>query len=84
MDHTDLDRLNFGDYVALHFSTLRKVDVMAALAERAESRNLRTRSSWWERNGSSIVGAVEAVTDHWIVRIAGLVAIAITLMVLFT
>lgn len=66
-----------GSFVKLHLSTLRKVDVIAALAERTESGELRTRASWWERNGSSIVGAVEALTDNWIIKTLGLLALVI-------
>jgi hypothetical protein len=66
-----------GDFVKLHMSTLRKVDVIATLAERTETGKLRTQANWWQRNGGNIVGAVEALTDNWVVKILGLLAVII-------
>lgn len=89
LDHNRIGRRDFlsgkeeaeafesGDFVKLHMSTLRKVDVIASLAERTEMEQLRTQASWWERNGSSIIGAIEALTDNWIVKTLGLLAILI-------
>ncbi|MDX6752236.1 hypothetical protein SH611_20715 [Geminicoccaceae bacterium 1502E] len=39
------------DFVALHQSTLRKVDVIANIAGRAHDRNLKTYTTWWEMRG---------------------------------
>lgn len=44
------------DYVALHQSTLRKVDILSDLAERAFRRTLKTNSNWWVQNGGSVRG----------------------------
>ncbi|MBN9509766.1 MAG: hypothetical protein J0I21_11730 [Alphaproteobacteria bacterium] len=51
------------NFVGLHQSTLRKVDVIANLAERAHSRQLRTNTTWWEMHG----GRLRAVTK-WTVE----------------
>jgi hypothetical protein len=56
-----------GDYVKLHQSTLRKVDLLANLAERAENGNLQTNATWWEMNGGTIAAASEWLREHWIV-----------------
>ena len=56
-----------GEYVKLHQSTLRKVDVLANLAERAENGNLQTNATWWEMNGGTIGSASEWLREHWIV-----------------
>ena len=39
------------NFVGLHQSTLRKVDVIANILARAQDRNLRTNTSWWEMHG---------------------------------
>ena len=48
-----------GNYVGLHQSTLRKVDVIANIASRAHDKVLTTNTSWWEMHGGrarSILG----------------------------
>lgn len=40
-----------GNYVGLHQSTLRKVDVIANLAGRVRDRSLKTNTTWWEMHG---------------------------------
>ena len=54
-------------FVKLHQSTLRKVDVLANLAGRAHANDLRTLSSWWEINGRSIKAVGEWVREHWLI-----------------
>jgi hypothetical protein len=39
-----------------------------------------TRQSWWERHGSSIVGAVEAITNNWIIKRLGLPAVVVSIL----
>jgi hypothetical protein len=51
------------NFVGLHQSTLRKVDVLANLAERAHTRQLRTNTTWWEMHG----GRIRAVT-RWVIE----------------
>ena len=51
------------NFVGLHQSTLRKVDVIANLAERARSRQLKTNTTWWEMHG----GRFRAITA-WVVE----------------
>jgi hypothetical protein len=43
-----------GNFVGLHQSTLRKVDVIANIAERAHTRQLKTNTTWWEMNGGRL------------------------------
>jgi hypothetical protein len=76
MDFNEISRLNFlggaqeaeafenRDYVALHQSTLRKVDVIANLAERAANRKLKTQTSWWEMNGGSLLSLAAALGSN--------------------
>ena len=69
------------EFVRLHQSTLRKVDILANLAGRAHADDLKTLSSWWERNGRSIKASGEWLREHWligsIVALLGLVGVTI-------
>jgi hypothetical protein len=51
------------NFVGLHQSTLRKVDVLANIADRARDRQLKTNTTWWEMHG----GRVRA-TSNWFVE----------------
>ena len=66
-----------GDYVALHQSTLRKVDVLANLAGRAHTNSLRTNATWWELRGGTVRAALEWMAFHPIWSIGtGIVTLA--------
>jgi hypothetical protein len=56
------------EFVRLHQSTLRKVDVLANIASRAHSGELKTLSSYWEIHGRSVMALFEALKEHWAVR----------------
>ncbi len=55
------------EYVKLHQSTLRKVDVLANIAERADSGTLKTNGTWWEIHGGSLGAVFEWLREHWLV-----------------
>jgi len=61
------------DFVKLHQSTLRKVDVMANIAERASNRTLEVESGFWERNGFHPAVVVELIKEHWVYGLFGFV-----------
>lgn len=61
-------------YVKLHQSTLRKVDVMANIAERAYNGTLATDATFWEVHGGSLRAVAENLKDHWAVSLIGLIA----------
>jgi hypothetical protein len=42
------------NFVGLHQSTLRKVDVIANILARAQDRSLRTNTTWWEMHGGRL------------------------------
>jgi hypothetical protein len=42
------------NYVALHRSTLRKVDVLANITERCHDKTLKTETTWWEMHGGNL------------------------------
>jgi hypothetical protein len=52
------------DYVALHQSTLRKVDIIPNIFSRIVNGSLKTSANWWARNGSSVRGVIEGATTH--------------------
>jgi hypothetical protein len=54
-------------FVRLHQSTLRKVDVLANIAGRAHAGDLKTLSSWWEVNGRSVKAVGEWIREHWLI-----------------
>lgn len=43
-----------GNYVGLHQSTLRKVDMLANIAGRAQDRSLKTNTTRWEMHGGRV------------------------------
>ena len=53
------------EYIKLHQSTLRKVDVLANILIRAIDRTLRVRSKWWQIFGLSPQGIYESITSRW-------------------
>jgi hypothetical protein len=69
-----------GNYVGLHQSTLRKVDVIANLAERAHDSTLTTLTSWWALHGGNSRYIVEFLGNHRLVTgiatLLGLAALA--------
>ena len=64
-------------FVALHQSTLRKVDVIANVAGRAHDRTLKTNTSWWEMHGGGVTQVYNWITDHpkW-----GIVGVGLTII----
>ncbi len=60
----EADAFDRHDYVALHQSTLRKIDIFANIFSRQINGSLKTKATWWARNGSSITGALQGVVLH--------------------
>lgn len=54
-----------GEFVKLHQSTLRKVDILANLFGRTIDGSLKTNASWWEARGIHPQTIAEFVTEHW-------------------
>ena len=52
------------NYVGLHQSTLRKVDVLSNLAERAHDRSLKVNTTWWEMHGGRIRSVLNWLIEH--------------------
>jgi hypothetical protein len=72
-----------GEYVRLHQSTLRKVDVFVNLLNRLWDGTLRTKTPWYRQYGMTVGGIVEAVTDHWAYKALGFIGIVASLIGLY-
>lgn len=57
------------EYVKLHMSTLRKVDVFANILNRTVNNNLKVNSKWTEIYGVSIQGIFNFCKDTWWIQI---------------
>lgn len=72
------------NYVALHQSTLRKVDVIANIAGRAHDRNLKTNTRWWDLHGGSVKGLIDWINANpvWVlvVSVAGVVGLIVSIV----
>lgn len=55
------------ELLKLHQSTLRKVDVLANIAQRANVGDLKTEASWWDLNGRTFKAAGEWIREHWLI-----------------
>lgn len=71
------------EYVKLHQSTLRKVDVMANILDRALDGSLKTNSTWREMHGFHPSVVVEYVTQHWIFVLLSAFAVVISVVGFF-
>ena len=54
------------EYVKLHQSTLRKVDILANIADRTIDGTIRTNAKLKDIYGSNFTYATEIIKDHWI------------------
>ncbi len=57
------------EYVKLHMSTLRKVDVFANILNRAINGTLKVNSKWTEIYGVSIQGILNYCKDTWWIQV---------------
>lgn len=62
------------EYVKLHQSTLRKVDMMANIIGRVAEGMLKTNSRWYEIYGISPAAIGEIIKDHWLFVVIGFLA----------
>lgn len=67
------------EFVKLHQSTLRKVDILVNIAERAANNSLATNATWRERYGFHPSVIVEVIKEHWVYSLLGLFALVFSL-----
>lgn len=70
-----------GNYVGLHQSTLRKVDIFANFAARAIDRTLKTNTTKWQMHGGTLYSAVNWVAENKLVSL-GVGAAGVVLSIL--
>lgn len=63
-----------GEYLKLHQSTHRKLDMFCNIFERMHAKNLKTLGSWFDVNGIHPVYILEQVKTHWITTLIVLLA----------
>lgn len=65
----EADAFENKEYVKLHRSTLRKVDVFANILNRAINNTLKVQSKWHEIHGVSIQGIFNFCQEKWWVQV---------------
>ncbi len=74
------------NFVGLHQSTLRKVDVLANIAERAHHRQLKTNTSWWDMHGGRSRAVFRWLAENkgiaLMASVASIVGLALTIYAL--
>jgi hypothetical protein len=54
------------EYIKLHQSTLRKVDILANIFERTCDKTLKTNTKWFDQYGYTPQVLVEFIKEHWV------------------
>lgn len=52
------------EYIKMHQSTLRKLDLFANFFERTHDKTLKTASNWWQQHGIHPVVILETIKEH--------------------
>ena len=65
----EADAFDNKEFVKLHQSTLRKVDCLANLFERALNGTLKTNATWTDRHGFSLAAVGEWAKEHWLATV---------------
>ena len=71
------DAFESKDYVKLHQSTLRKVDVLANILGRTIDGNLQTNAKWSEIYGFRPKAIGELIKEHWVFSLLGFIGLII-------
>lgn len=80
----EADAFENKEFVKLHQSTLRKVDVFCNFLGRTLDGSLKTKATWWEMNGVSIKVIGELIAKHWaFTLLAGLIGIVASIYTFF-
>jgi hypothetical protein len=71
------------EYVKLHQSTLRKVDILANILERADNKSLKTNSTWKDLYGNYPEAIGEFLQENWVISLIAFVSAVAGLIALF-
>ncbi len=76
----EADAFDAKEYVKLHQSTLRKVDVFSNILGRILDGSLKTSGKWKEIYGGYLPWFTEFIRTHWLVSLVGLIAAALGIL----
>lgn len=62
----EADAFENKEYVKLHQSTLRKVDVLAEILARTMDGSLKTDARWCDQYGVHPIAILEYIAKHWL------------------
>lgn len=71
------------EYVKLHQSTLRKVDVLGNIMERTDDGSLKTNASWKDTYGSYPEALGEFLKEHWVISLISFISAVAGIVALF-
>ena len=70
----EADAFKNKDYVKLHQSTLRKVNLIAKIAERAENGSLKTNARWKDIYGGYPEAIGEFLKENWLISLLSFIS----------
>lgn len=73
----EAEAFDVGEFVKLHQSTLRKVDVIANILDRTLDGSLKTIATFRERVGFHPAALLELITEHWVWSAVVVVAVVL-------
>lgn len=73
----EADAFNAKDYVKLHQSTLRKVEIFSDILGRVLDGTIKTNAKWKEMYGGYFPWVTDFIRTHWVVALISLIAGAI-------
>jgi hypothetical protein len=68
------------EYLKLHQSTLRKVNLIGHILEKAADGKLKTNATWLDQHGFHPVAIVEFIREHWIWSLIGIILTITTII----
>jgi hypothetical protein len=76
----EAEAFNNKEFIKLHQSTLRKVNVIATIFSYACDQNLQTNATWSSQYGSTPQVIVELIKENWVWSAVGIVLTTTTLL----
>ena len=68
------------EFIKLHQSTLRKIDVLSNILERTADKSLRTNTKWYTNISFHPQIMMDTIKNHWIYALIGAVAMLIGIL----
>ncbi|PLK68696.1 hypothetical protein C0V73_22770 [Rhizobium sp. TH135] len=80
----EADAFDNKEYVKLHQSTLKKVDVIDNLLDRFIEGRLKTKARWYEAYGWHPAVLIDLVKDHWLGSVVAFLIATVSLIAVFS